>query len=82
MLEGIESRHEETRSVDVTGLSEDGIRAVESLVEALREQANGGRVDRSPQEWCQALREWAESHRRLDHPADWSRDAIYAGRGE
>jgi len=82
MLEGMASRHEETRLVDVTGLSEEAIQAVESMVAALREQANGSRAYRSPQEWCKALREWAEGHRRLDNPADWSRDAIYAGRGE
>jgi hypothetical protein len=82
MLGSMEPEHGESRSINVTGLSEEAIRAVESLVAVLLQQANGSRVYRSPQEWCKALREWAESHRRLDNPADWSRDAIYAGRGE
>jgi len=78
----MESRSEQPRSVNVTGLSDEAIRAVESLVASLREQVNGNGTHRSPQEWCKALREWAESHKRLDNPADWSRDTIYAGRGE
>jgi hypothetical protein len=82
MLYDMESRREKSRSVDVTGLTEEAIRGVESLVAKLRDQENGSSTYRSPQEWCKALREWAESHRRLDKPADWSRDAVYSGRGE
>jgi len=76
------STPDQTRSINVTGLSEEAIRAVESFVAALREHANGSSAYHSASEWCKALRQWAESHRRLDNPADWSRDAIYAGRGE
>jgi hypothetical protein len=76
------SRREATRSVDVSGLSEEAVGAVEALVAALREQANGSGAYRSPDDWCRALREWAERHQRLENPADWGRDAIYAGRGE
>jgi hypothetical protein len=82
MLESMESKQEETRSIDVTGLPEGAVQALESLVAVLLHQANGSGVHRSPQEWCKALREWAESHRRLDNPADWTRDAIYGRRGE
>lgn len=78
----MESRREQTQSVDVTGLSEEAVREVESVVAALRKRANGSSAYLSAEEWCKALREWAESHRRLDQPADWSRDTIYAGRGE
>jgi hypothetical protein len=68
--------------VDVRGLSEDAIHAVESLVTALREQASGSSAYNSSEEWCKALREWAASHRPSDTPLDWSRETIYAGRGE
>jgi hypothetical protein len=74
--------HENPRSVDVTGLSDEAVRAVESFVAAFREPANGSGTFRSPDEWCKALRQWAESHRRLDNPVDWSRETIYSGRGE
>lgn len=78
----MESGQKETRSVDVAGLSEEAIRSVESVVAAFREQKNDPGVYGSPEEWCKALREWAEGHERLDNAADWSRDTIYAGRGE
>ena len=81
-LNGMKSAHEDIRSVDVTGLPEEAVRAVEALATALRNQANGSSSNPSPEEWCKALREWAEGHLRLDDPADWSRNAIYAGRGE
>jgi len=75
-------RSERAASIDVTGLSDEAIRAVESLVASLREQANGSTPYNSPEDWCKALREWAASHKHLDVPADWSRDTIYSGRGE
>jgi hypothetical protein len=78
----MEPQQQEGRSVDVTGLSDEAIRRVESLVADFREQANGNIKYRTPEEWIKALRDWAASHRRLDKPADWSRDAVYAGRGE
>ncbi len=74
--------HPDPRSVDVTGLSDAAIAAVEALVAVLREEAGDMAGRRPPDDWCRALREWAAGHRRLEHPADWSRDAIYAGRGE
>jgi hypothetical protein len=82
MLEDMEATSTEKRSVDVTGLSDEAIQAVESLVAAFREQANGTSGLRSPGEWCEALREWAVSHQRPEHAAEWGRDSIYAGRGE
>jgi len=36
----------------------------------------------SPEAWVADIRLWAESHRRLDHEADDSRESIYGGRGE
>jgi hypothetical protein len=72
-----------TRSIDVTGLPEEVIRAVESLVSLLRgEPGTGVSAFSSREEWARAIREWAESHQRLDTLADDSRESIYAGRGE
>jgi hypothetical protein len=36
----------------------------------------------SAEEWMADFRQWAESHRRLEHLADDSRESIYEGRGE
>ena len=36
----------------------------------------------SAEEWMADFRKWAESHRRLEHEADDSRESIYVGRGE
>jgi hypothetical protein len=72
---------EQSRSVGVTGLPEDAIRAVESLVAAFRVQSNGaGSHISSADEWSRALRDWAHSHRRLDTAVDWSRESIYRDR--
>ena len=52
------------RTIDLTGLPEDVIRAMESLVSLLREQsAPTDRRFPSHEEWSKAFREWAESHR-------------------
>jgi hypothetical protein len=73
-----------TRSIDVTGLPEDAIRAVESLVNLLRQQAGegGSLAFSSREEWNKTIREWAASHKPAASSADWSRESIYAGRGE
>jgi hypothetical protein len=80
-----------TRSIDVTGLPEEAIGALESLVALLRGQQVppeqparlGGTIQfSSPEEWIKAMREWAASHQSQDTSADWSRESIYAGRGE
>jgi hypothetical protein len=83
ILAGVETRQEPTRSVDVTGLSEEAIRAVESLVVSLREQHGPPRSRyRSHEDWSKAFHDWVNSHRKLDRIADDSRESIYAGRGE
>jgi hypothetical protein len=71
------------RTIDVSGLPEEAVRAVESLVALIRGKTSGG-VSSYPSvlAWSQALREWAASHARLDTVADDSRESIYAGRGE
>jgi hypothetical protein len=74
--------HENIRCIDVTGLSEQAIRAVESLVSTLREQESPRPRYRSHEEWSKAFHEWVNSHRKLDTIADDSRESIYAGRGE
>ncbi len=72
------------RTIDVTGLPEEAIRAVESLVGLLRGRASLAPVSpfSSRQEWIQAIRAWAGSHEPQALGADWSRESIYAGRGE
>ena len=69
----------EPRSVDVTGLPEEAIRAVEVYVAQLRGQPVPAvpAPFRSYAEWAKALREWAESHPRRDTLADDSRVAIF-----
>jgi hypothetical protein len=84
ILKGMElqTQHPQ-RSIDVTGLPEEAIRVVESLVSLLRAGPQAGRVGfASPEAWAKAIREWAESHSPRATPADWSRESIYAGRGE
>jgi hypothetical protein len=74
------------RSIDVTGLPEEAIRAVESLVALLKGQtahSHGGKIPfSSREEWVGAIREYAASHKAQGTSADWSRESIYAGRGE
>lgn len=69
-----------TRSVDVTGLPDSAVRAVEQFVAQLRTQQNSGVPPqfRSREEWAQAIRDWAASHPKRDTLADDSREAIYA----
>ena len=70
------------RSIEVTGLPEEAIRALEALVAALRSPGNLALPYASYEEWSRALREWVQSHPKRDTDADWSRDSIYAGRGQ
>jgi hypothetical protein len=74
-----------TRSLDLTGLADEAIRVVESLVSLLKGQAaspGGMALFSSRQEWIKAIREWAASHKPQGTSADWTRESIYAGRGE
>jgi hypothetical protein len=70
----------EHRFVDVTGLPEEAVRAVEQYVAQLRGQPAPvvPAPFSSPAEWARAVREWAESHPRRDTLADDSRETIYA----
>jgi hypothetical protein len=71
------------RSIDVSGLPEEAVRALESLVSLLRGKPPSGLPSfSSPEEWANAVREWAESHPNLGTSADYSRESIYGGRGE
>jgi hypothetical protein len=75
-----------TRSVDVTGLPDEAVAAVEQLVAVLKRQV-GLETGLPPgfcsrEEWRKAIREWAESHVPGNNSADWDRESIYAGRGE
>jgi hypothetical protein len=71
-----------SRSVDVTGLPDDAVRAVETHVAALRMQSKPARQFRSHEEWSRAFHEWVNSHPKRDTIADWSRESIYAGLGQ
>lgn len=76
--------HQTARSIDVTGLPEDAVRAVELLVSQLRGQpyppGERGGIASFPsyESWSKALREWAGSHPKRDTLADDSRETIYA----
>jgi hypothetical protein len=73
------------RVVDLTGLPDTAVRAIEDLVEVLRRQAAppGSTVPFSSRgEWVKAIREWAGSHAPHAGAADWGREGIYSGRGE
>jgi len=70
-------------SIDVTGLPEEAVRAVEAVVALLRGREGTGRTaPPSYEEWSRALRAWAADHPRLDTLAEDDRESIYAGRGE
>jgi hypothetical protein len=76
--------HQTARVIDVTGLPEDAVRAVELLVAQLRGQQRPPTAPQgigsflSYEEWSKALREWAESHPKRPTLADDSRETIYA----
>jgi hypothetical protein len=72
------------RSVDVTGLPEEAVQAVELYVSQLRAQNTSGvhSAFRCREDWAKAVREWAASHKPTSVSADWSRDSIYADPGE
>ena len=71
------------RTIDVTGLPEEAVRAVQSLVTLLRARPGaGGPAFASREDWARAVRAWAESHQPGATSADWSRESIYAGEGE
>jgi hypothetical protein len=69
-----------TQSIDVTGLPEEAVRAVELYVSLLRRQQAAGMPThfRSREEWAKAVREWAESHPKRDTLANDSRETIYS----
>jgi hypothetical protein len=71
------------RTIDVTGLPEEAVRAVESIVSMLRPRPPApSSGSESAEEWSRRLRAWAASHARRDALADDTRDGIYEGRGE
>lgn len=60
------------------------LRALEAQLAAAKQ--NGPPVlppseELSAEEWIADIRQWAESHRRLDHEADDSRESIYSDGG-
>jgi hypothetical protein len=82
MIEVMEHSITEKRCVDVTGLPDEAVKVVETLVTSLRQQASNGTSLTSYEDWSRELRAWSASHPQLTHSVDWSRESIYAGRGE
>jgi hypothetical protein len=74
------------RSIDVTGLPEEAVAAVERLVALLKQapsrQSSAPASFSSREEWRKAIREWADSQQPRNASADWDRESIYAGCGE
>ena len=75
-----------TRAIDVSGLPEETIRAVEVLVSHLRGQSKapegGTPLLSSYEEWSREFRNWLASHKPTPTAADWSRESIYDDQGE
>ena len=81
------------QTIDVTGLSPEAIRAVQTLIDAFRKQAAqppappstywpGPPPGETAEEWIARLRAWSEGHPKRDIEIDDSRETIYEGRGE
>ena len=80
------------RTIDVSGLSPESVRAVEVLVAALHRDPTiasglktywpGPPPGETAEEWTRRLREWIDSHPKRAILIDDSRETIYAGRGE
>ncbi len=70
------------RSIEVTGLPEEAIQALETLVASLRNQENERATYSSYEQWSSALREWVKSHPKSETIADWTRESIYADRSK
>jgi hypothetical protein len=70
------------RFLDVTGLPEDTIHALEDQIAALRaSRLRPHGAYSSHEEWSKALREWIDSHPKTDHFVDWNRESIYGDDG-
>ena len=84
MLEIMEPQGQQLkREIDVTGLPEEAIRALQSVISVLRGQVGAESPSfLSREEWAKAIKQWAEGHPRIDKPADDSRETVYGGRGE
>ena len=81
---GMQSITPTSGTLDLTGLPDEAVRAIESLVSLLK--ARSGRPSPtarlSPEEWSRSLLEWAASHPQRAGVLDDNRESIYAGRGE
>ena len=71
-------------TLDLTGLPDEAVRAIESLVSLLKTRSGlpAMAARPSPEEWTRSLLEWAASHPQRAGELDDSRESIYAGRGE
>lgn len=82
MVKGMETTTAHSRrSIDVSGLPEEAVRAVASIVSLLRRPGQAPSFP-SVEEWSRALRAWAAGHARSSTVADDSRESLYEGRGE
>jgi len=80
------STQPDRRTIEVTGLPEEVIQALEALVVTWRQQAQPLAAPlplwQAPYEvWSKALREWGESHPKRENLADDSRESIYGDDG-
>lgn len=74
------------QTIDVSGLPEVAIAAIERLVDLLKQQTAREEPPPGPfadrEEWRRAFRAWVDSHAPNPADVDWSRESIYEGRGE
>jgi hypothetical protein len=84
MLESMQPEGQQSnRQLDVTGLPEVAIRAMEPVISLLPGRPGTAHPGfRSREEWAKAIKQWAESHPKIAKPADDSRESTYVGRGE
>ncbi len=79
---------QQTRSIDVTGLPEQVVEAVRTIVEAMRQQEARPQPAPSPEEWKRRFDDYLHevAARAGRYPEgfvlDDSRETIYEGRGE
>jgi hypothetical protein len=75
-----------TRILDVSGLPEETVRAMELIVSQLREHPKPAASAVNPlaeyETWSREFHTWLASHKPLPSEADWSRESIYDDQGE
>ena len=70
------------QAIDVTGLSPEAVRLVESLIGMLRIPPLPTTPNQRDPSWSMSLMRWAESHPKRAIEIDDSRESLNSGRGE